>query len=272
MSEWKSKITKIGLIIVSVPILVMIITNIKSPLKIEIDNDWIGFYASYFGAIIGVLGVYSVTLFDKHQREIERRNQRFFENIETYKYISNLLKNARLFLLKKELEDLVQTPRWLNIDTKTKNELNQLRILLKQSDEVEGLSEAIRIYVRNNFFDEMKVTMTASINDDEEFEYEDFPNEIIEDVTAAIRSIYKDSIEYGGDVISISKKDLIGVFNKYEYAKGYDNYIDTIHEKVIRFIKSSELKIYEEHRSNFILKAKRLSKEIDDRIEKVLTY
>lgn len=272
MNKWKNKIIIVILLTFSVPILVLIITNIKSPLIIEINNDWIGFYASYFGSIIGVLGVYSVTLFDKHQREIERRNQRFFENIETYKYISNLLKNTRLFLLKKELTDFVQTPKWLNIDTKTKYELNQFLLLLKQSDEVEGLSEAIRKYVRTNFFDEMKVTMTEIINYDEEIEYEDFPNEIIEDVTAAIRHIYKDSIDYGEDIISISKEELLRVFNKYEYARGYDNYINIIHEKVIRFSTSSELKIYVDHRSNFILKAKKLSKEIEDRIEEVLTY
>lgn len=58
------------LTILIIPIIVALIMELNLFWKVETDNDWIGFYASYIGSIIGVFGVMRI---NQRKREEERR-------------------------------------------------------------------------------------------------------------------------------------------------------------------------------------------------------
>ena len=59
--------------------------------KVEVDNDWIGFYASYFGSIIGVIGVFAVMRSDQEKRINERKDDLFLKNLNIYREILSLI-------------------------------------------------------------------------------------------------------------------------------------------------------------------------------------
>lgn len=111
----------------TVPIFINLIMNYKTKFEVAGSNDWIGFYGSYIGAIIGGLVAFGVAHIQiRHQNEKdrlqERLNNRSFITIEEKHGVkvdlSNLkvIKNARL-IETKGFKDLSSSPYSDSINT-----------------------------------------------------------------------------------------------------------------------------------------------------------
>lgn len=270
----KKKIILILVSIILCPVIIAIATSIKSPFNIETNNDWIGFSASYVGSLIGVLGVFLVMNVDRKQREKERRDNMFYENIEIYKSISKFLNKSLLNEINEDINLLMESDQWMFVASTIKNELRSLKIQISKCDEEYGLWETLRSYVYKHLHDEMKVSLNAYDSKlDEDFEYENMPMEIV-DTLISIMRIYMKTNVYGQEYfkISISKKQLLDEFKRETYTKGYEKQIDSIHEKIIGFSSSKERTNYIHARSKTYKKVKSLSHNINKRVEELFNY
>jgi len=260
--------------IVLFPIIIGIIVSIKLPNGIETRNDWIGFFASYIGSIIGVLGVYFVMKIDQRQRESERRDDMFLKNFEIYKSISSALKQNLLTKIGDDITEIKKSDNWWLIDSMTKKKLEQLSSLFFYKDEKDGLLNTLSDYVFKNLSDELKLPMTHNERlTDQTIYYEDVPHEIVETVSDILYRYTVCDLEYDDIVeISITKLNLKNEFDKSIKISAYDKKMDIIYSKICDFNFSSELKSFQNGRNDLLNQAKNMAVEIDNRIEKILSY
>ncbi|ACB86070.1 hypothetical protein Nther_2507 [Natranaerobius thermophilus JW/NM-WN-LF] len=257
---------------IAIPFFVALIMEMNLIWEVETNNDWIGFYASYFGSIIGVYGVYEVMRIDQRKREEERNDDLFLANLSFYKKIVSVLNVDHLNKLKKSISEMKSN--WDMVDTFTKHRLKQIESKLEYCDEIEGLCNAVQDYILNNLYDELKVTIYRSGDEfNESIEYEDVPNKILKEVAnivinnSDVELLHENSIE-----INISKDQLLKKFEKDNNTKGYGKNIDTIYTKLSRIKDSKEWARYISRRTAIFSQMNELKNCINKRIEKVLSY
>ncbi|OWZ83361.1 hypothetical protein [Natranaerobius trueperi] len=260
--------------ILLIPIIVAFIMELNLTWKVETDNDWIGFYASYLGSMIGVFGVFATMRIDQKKREEEKKDELFFNNIDLYNKILSSLSVEKLTKLKERLSELKKESSWDMINTSTKRRLKQIEGSLDYSDETFGLSYAVSDYISSNLYNELKVTLYSQVDEfNEAVEYEDVLVEILNEVTrivindSDIEIVYDDYIE-----ISVSKDKLLEKFEKNDYTKGYSNQMDNIYAKLLQIKESKEWSEYISRRVSIYNQINELKNYINNRIDKVLHY
>lgn len=266
--------SRIIIIAIAIPIIVALLLEFSLIWKVETDNDWIGFFASYTGAIIGVYGVFEVMRLDQRKREEERKDEFFLSNLPMYRRIASSLNVEKLYNLKEGLLTIRSEKNWEMVDSSTKNKLQEIEGNLYYSDELDGLSYTIRRYISNNLFDELKVTLNSSGDEfSGAFEYEDVPNETLDAMTNIItnnsdlESVYENKIE-----LSVSKAKLLEELEKNNYTKGYGQRIDAIYIKLSKINESRE---WSEHISKWARTFKQVNElrdYINSRIDRLLNY
>lgn len=260
----------IFIIIISIIPVIMDRWIIGNSIHFNISNsDWVSFLGSYIGSIIGVIGVFLVTKMDQKQREEERKDELFLNNILLYRKISSLLNVEQLNRLQKNISELENNNNWCMIDTWTKRKLKIIGGSLYCCDENTGLFNVIENFVQSNLFNELKVTMHSSGDEfNEPIEYEDIPDEILNLITTLIINSSEIDLLYENSInINISKDEM-----RKRLKNEYSNKIDIIYRKVCEIGNSKEWKRYLERRSKVFNNISELKKNIDARIEKVLTY
>lgn len=267
------KYIQIVFIIILFPILTAIITSLKSPFEITISNDWIGFYASYIGSIIGVVGVYLVMRLDQKERNRERDDERFFTNIDTYRRLAQILKQRDLYIMEKDLRVMLESENWENIDIKTSNEVKKIKSEMYYCDEHRGFSNSLIDYIYSNLKDVLKVNLRHYDEAaDEVVWYEDLPTEILDKFTNAVINNYNVDFYENKFELELSKNDLINKFENESELSHCNENIDIIFDKLSNFESSNELKNYLMRRDKIYSRIANISKLIDKRIERVLSY
>ncbi|MBN2796448.1 MAG: hypothetical protein JXR88_13635 [Clostridia bacterium] len=262
------------MIAVAIPIVIALLMEFSIIWKVETDNDWIGFFASYLGSIIGVLGVFEVMRIDQRKREQERKDELFIKNIELYKNIVQLLNVSKIDKLKKSFDEIKKNSKWDFLDTSTKKTIKNLESRIDYCDEVKGVFYAIEDFIRGNLFDELKIPMYSNGNEySDSFEYEDLPQEIILDIANVVFNNSDKDLDYEYTfVINISKEEMLEKFEKGSYSKGYGNKIDSIYSKIQSFNTSQEWGKYVSNRTRMFKELRILSENIKKRIEELLDY
>lgn len=265
---------KIIIIAISIPVIVALLLKFNLLWKVETDNDWIGFYASYIGSIIGVWGVFEVMRIDQKKREEEWKNELFFNNIPIYRKIASSIYVEELFKLKEKLTEIRSEDNWNMVDSSTNNKLKQIEGNLYYSNESYGLFYAVRDFIRSNLYDELKITLNSPENEFyDSFEYEDVPNEIFDEFTniilrnSDIELVYENVID-----ISVSKDKLFENFEENTYTKGYGDKMDVIYTKLLLIKESKEWSDYISNRAETFKQIRDLRNQINSRIERVLNY
>lgn len=266
--------TRIIIIAISAPIIVALLMEFNFIWKVETDNDWIGFYASYIGSIIGVYGVFEVMRIDHIKREEERKDELFLNILPIYRKISLLIKVEKLYKLKEIFTEIRNEDNWIRVDSSTKIRLSQIERNLDFSDESGGLFYAIRDFINSKLYNELKVTTFSSGNEfSESVEYEDVPNEILDELTKIVLVNSTIELEYEDIIdINVSKDELLEKFEKNSYTKGYREKIDIIYTKLLQINESKEWSDYISKRSAVFKEISDLSNQIINRIEKVLNF
>lgn len=260
--------------ILLIPIIIASMMELNLIWKVETDNDWIGFYASYIGSIIGVFGVFAVMRIDQRKREEERKDELFLNNIYLYRKLSSSLSVGELFKLSERLSEIRNESNWNMVDTSTKHKLKQIEGNLDYSDESSGLFYAVRDFIRSNLYNELKVTLYSPEDEfNESVEYEDIPNEILDEVTCIVINNSDVELVYENFIkICVSKDKLLEKFEENSYAKGYGDKMDTIYTKLSRIKESKEWSTYISRRAAIFNQIHELKSSINGRIEKVLSY
>jgi hypothetical protein len=265
---------RILIIAISVPIIVALLLEFNLIWRVETDNDWIGFYASYFGSIIGVYGVFEVMRIDQKKRQEERNDELFLNNLEIYRKIALSLNVKGLDELKEKITKLRSEESWSIVDSSTKNKLKRIEGNLYDCNESDGLFYAIRGFVSSNLHEELKITLSSPGDEfNEPFEYEDVLNETLDEFTNAVlrncnvELVYENLFE-----VSIEKNKFLESLEKNSYTKGYGDKIDAIYKKLSQIEKSTEWWDYISKRSLLFKQLSELRTYIDTRIEKVLNY
>ena len=268
--------TRVRIIIIAIliPIIVALMLEFNLIWEVEIDNDWIGFYASYIGSIIGVIGVFEVLRLDQRKREEERKNELFLNNLPIYRRIASSINVEKLFELKEKLADIRSEDNWNMVDSSTKSKLKQIEGNLYYSDELHGLFYTIRVFISNNLFDELKVNLNSPEDEfSESFEYEDVPNEILDAMASIvinnsdIELVYENNIE-----LSVSKDKLLEKLEENNYTKGYGQKIDIIYIKLSNIKESREWSDYISKRAVTFKQISDLRNYINSRIDDLLKY
>lgn len=266
--------TKMILIAISIPIIVAVLLKFNLFWKVETDNDWIGFYASYIGSIIGVFGVFEVMRIDQRKREEERKDELFLNNLPTYRKITSLIHVEELSKLKERLAEIKSETNWNMVDSSTRNMFKQIEGNLDYSDESRGLFYTVRDFIRRSLYNELKVTLLSPGDEfNEPIEYEDVPDEILDEVTVIVINnsdvelVYDNCIE-----INVSKERLLEKFEQNNNTKGYGNKMDVIYTKLLQIKESKEWSEYTSKRTAVFKKISDLRNQINSRIEKVLNY
>lgn len=266
--------TKIIIIAISIPIIVAVLLEFNLFWKVETDNDWIGFYASYIGSIIGVFGVFEVMRIDQRKREEERKDELFLNNLPMYRKITSSIQVENLYKLKERLTEIRSEANWNMVDSSTKNRLKQIEGNMDYIDESHGLFYTVRDFLRGNLYDEFKVTLYSHGDEfNDPFEYEDVPDEILDELTniilrnSNVELVYENVIE-----ISVSKDKLFEKFEENNYTKGYGDKMDVIYTKLSQIKESKEWSDYISKRTATFKQISDLRNQIDSRIERVLNY
>lgn len=261
--------------LICIPILIdrlIIGNNIKS----NIDNsDWVSFLGSYLGSILGVLGVFLVTKIDQIERESERKDALFLNNISLYRNILSLMDTRQLSSLQKGISEFKDGNNWSAIDTLTKQKLKNIEDDLYYANERTGLFNIIKNFIQANLSNELEVTMSTSGDEfNEPIEYEGIPDPLLNSVTAIIINSLEIDLLYENSIyVEISKKQMMRKLKDDKYSKEYtDAEIDVIYRKVCKIGRSNEWIEYLERRSEIFNNITKLRKEIEERIKKVLTY
>lgn len=259
---------------ISIPIIVAAFMEFEWFWTVETDNDWIGFYASFVGSIIGVLGVYEVTRNDQRKREEERKDELFFNNLSTYRKITSLTKGGELFKLKDRLAEIRSESDWNLIDISTKNKLKRIEGNLSYCDEHQGLFYAVRRFIEENLFDELKVSLYFSGDEfSEPVMYEDLPHQIVDQVLNVVINIFEIDLTYENSInITISKDELLKKFEQFENTQGYSDQMDSIYKKLANINESKEWSQYIDRRKAMFEQIHDLHSYINNRIEKILDY
>lgn len=266
--------TKIILIAISIPIIVAVLLEFNLFWKVETDNDWIGFYASYIGSIIGVFGVFEVMRIDQRKREEERKDELFLDNLPIYRKIVSSIQVEKLSKLKEKLTEIRKEVNWNMVDSSTKNSLKQIEGNLDYSDESRGLFYTVRAFIRRNLYNELKTTQYSPGDEfSESVEYEDVPNEILDEVTSIVINNSDIEIVYENSIaLSISKDKLLERFEENNYTKGYGDKMDAIYTKLSHIKESKEWSDYISKRTAIFKQISDLRNYLNNRIEKVLNY
>lgn len=265
---------KLIFIAISVPIVVALLLEFNLFWKIETDNDWIGFYASYVGSIIGVFGVFEVMKIDQRKREEERKDELFLNILPLYRKITLSIQVDKLSKLKGRLNEIRSESVWNMVDSSTKNKLIQIEGKLGTSDELNGLYYTIRSFIESNLYDEFKILQTSQVDEfNEPIEYEDFPNEILEELTNIVFSNLNVEFDLENVIeISVSKDKLLAKFEEINITQGYGNKMDIIYTKLSLINKSKEWSDYISNRQAIFKQLSDLRTQINNRIERVLNY
>lgn len=265
---------KFILIAIIIPIIVAILLEFNLFWKVETDNDWIGFFASYIGSIIGVFGVFEVMRVDQRRREEERKDELFLNNLPIYRKITFSLNVEKLFKLKEKLSQVKSEDNWNMVDSTTKHKLKQIEGNLEYSDESCGLFYAVSDFIRSNLYNELKVNRRIQGDEfNKSVEYEEVPNEILDKFTSIVINnsdvelVYENVIE-----IKVSKDKLLEKFEENAYTRGYGDKMDTIYTKLSQIKESKEWSEYISKRTAIFKQIRDMKNYINSRIEKVLNY
>lgn len=261
------KLTWLSFGIIICPVIVALMMNIKSPIRLDTSNSWIGFYASYIGSIIGVVGVFVVMKLDQEKREQERKNLMFFNNLDSYKNLSTILSNEKIEDVYKKIQEFKNLESWNNVDTETKSKLTAIAIDISNVNEDSGYRSVLRSFINSNLYDQLKVESNTFI----EKTREDVISEGIPDITIeGLTNILKSHSE--GFRITVTKDMLLKKFENQSYISLYVDKFDEIYRLIMEFNESDELKKYENQRLIIESKIIKMADDINERIEFVLTY
>ncbi len=265
---------RIIIIAILIPIIVALLLEFNLIWEVETDNDWIGFYASYVGSIIGVYGVFEVMRIDQRKREEERKDELFLNNLPIYSKIASSINVEKLHKLKERLSEIRSEDNWNMVDSSTKSKLKQIEGSLYYSDELEGLFYAVRGFISNNLFEELKVTLNRSGDEfSESFEYEDVPNEILDAMTSIVMNNSDIEIVYENNIeLSVSKNKLLERLEENSFTKGYGQSIDVIYTKLSNIKESREWSEYISKRAATFKQITDLRNYINSRIDNLLHY
>lgn len=265
---------KLIIIAIIIPIIVALLLEFNLFWEIETDNDWIGFYASYVGSIIGVFGVFEVMRIDQRKREEERKDALFLNILPLYRKIASTIHVEKLSKLKEKLNEIRSESNWDMVDSSTKNKLKQIEGKLGNSDECNGLLYTIRGFIESNLYEEFKILQRSPGDEfNEPIEYEGIPNTILDELTNIIFN--NSNKELGSEnfiVISVSKDELLEKFEEINYTKGYRDRMDDIYLKIIHINESKEWINYISNREAIFKQLSDLRTQINNRIERVLNY
>lgn len=256
------------------PILISLITSIKSPIHIETDNDWIGFYGSYVGSILGVLGVFIVMRIDQLHRKAEKSDELFLKNIEIYEGISKAYKTGNLNLIKETIDTIRANNAWLLVDTKTKSDVDKTIKLMQKYNLQIGLHDMVTTYVYNNLSNFFLVNMSVyDESTEQEIEYQDTPQEIIFEVASILfKYINNSPYEEEQYLISISKEELMKELDEYKLTGLVSDTFDGLYDKVLAYNDSKELQNYINGRNGMYDYFNKMAQRIEQRIKDVLSY
>lgn len=275
-SEIMINSTKARIIIIAIliPVIVALLLEFNLIWEVETDNDWIGFYASYVGSIIGVYGVFEVMRIDQRKREKERKDVLFLNNLPIYRKIASSINVERLYELKKKLTEIRSDENWNMVDSSTKRKLKQIESNLYYSDEHHGLFYTVREFISNNLFDELKEPLNSPVNEfNESFEYDGVHDEVLDAMTGIVINnsdfeiIYENNIE-----LRVSKDKLLEKLENDAYTKGYEKNIDVIYTKLSNIKGSREWSDYISKRAATFKQITDLRNYINSRIDNLLNY
>ncbi len=259
--------------ITSIPIFIAIIVSIKNPINIETSNDWISFYGSYIGSIIGVIGVFIVMRVDQTQRNSERRDQLFIKNIELYQKLLKIFKLRNLNKMKSDFELIKKEKEWILLDVKTKSEIEKTIALINKYNETNGLWDTILSFSYHNLYDYFKIPMTLyDESHDIEHEIEDTPHEILEEVTNLLIGYLKINAFDEEMTLLISKEELKMELKKHNLSYVIEKNFNSLFDTINSFDTSKELILYQKGREKLFSQNLKIVKSIESRIDSVLTY
>ena len=180
------------------------------------DNDWIGFYGTYFGSMIGVMGVYFTMRLDQQKREKERKKEMFLNLLPTYIEIEQVLSYSKLDDVKSGLRAVQKIENWKLLDTELKKRLLRISKTLTERGEQLGVLYMIDDFVRSRLYKEMtSKRMQYFPGPDEEFEVEDVSNDEIQDMATLISRFVDVNLEFEDTiVIQMSLEQFIEALNR----------------------------------------------------------
>ncbi|SMP38280.1 hypothetical protein [Anoxynatronum buryatiense] len=260
-------------IFIAIPIVVAGLMEINLPFSFYRNNDWIGFFASYFGAIIGVIGVYEVMRFDQKKRDEERKDEMFLNHLPIYRKIESSLVVSRLTKLRESLFDIEKDPGWDMVDSRTKRKLMQIKQSLYYCDEVNGFHHFMQSYIMKNLYDDIKITVQIQADEyTEAAEIEDVPIEYLDMFIDAVKKCFDLELETEYRlVIKSSRNEMLEIISKVSQ-RDFTNNIDVIFKKLSRIDRSDEWAYYISKHQHTFSQIDGIRNEINRRIEKALNY
>ena len=263
---------KISVAFITPIIFVALVMEFNLVWNVETDNDWIGFYASYFGSIIGIIGVYVVMKMDQAKREEERKDELFLNNLPIHRKISSSISVRRLYELKNKLPEIRSDDNWNMVDSSTKSKLKQIESNLSNSDEQNGLFHAIRNFIIKNLSDELKDTLHSPEDEfRESFEYDGVHDETLDNIANIV--CLNSDVDYENNIeLNISKDKLLEKLEDNHYTKRYAESIDIIYTKISNIKESQEWLDYISKRDATFKQITELRDYINSRIINLLNY
>lgn len=265
----------LAILVVIFPIIVEIMTTMGIEFfSVETSNDWIGFFASYFGSIIGVVGVYLVMKMDQEKREEERKDNLFLQNIELYYKILKLFETKYWGNLVQEIYKLKTSSDWEKIDINTKGKIEKIYKEIDYCSDGEGLLKFLEDYIKNNLYEELKIPWVYynEVNDEVTNDY-DLPGDLIEEFVFIFCNSYIFDFEFENSIeLKITKEKLVKKLSSSKYLKKATENIDAIYLKLKKIDSSEEWEEFIKRRNGLEREISNLKESINDRINKLLNY
>ncbi|XCA84092.1 hypothetical protein ABKJ26_03100 [Exiguobacterium mexicanum] len=245
-------------------------------LKFDLSDDWIGFWGSLIGSLLGIVGVYATMRLDQIKREAERKQDLFVSNISVYTELVNTLKIQELNLLLNKLLELKSSEKWYGLNRTTKLMIEKIVSESRNKTEYDGLRNVVRTYIINELRTEFTVKFLNRTYiledgkiltlDDEDIEFtavDQLVELLIPRLVNNINYMDDDEMEYVLNSYEQFRRD----FSSRENLNNFSKHADIIYETLLKLPSSTIWKIFVTERGLLFREINEFKKEIEIKIE-----
>lgn len=270
------KASNIKLRIYSISGFIVVLIGVAILLKFDLSDDWIGFWGSLIGSLLGIVGVYATMRLDQIKREAERKQDLFVSNISVYTELVNTLKIQELNLLLNKLLELKSSEKWYGLNRTTKLMIEKIVSESRNKTEYDGLRNVVRTYIINELRTEFTVKFLNRTYiledgeiltlDDEDIEFtavDQLVELLIPRLVNNINYMDDDEMEYVLNSYEHFRRD----FSSRENLNNFSKQADIIYETLLILPSSTIWKIFVTERGLLFREINEFKKEIEIKIE-----